>query len=178
MNGSPEHQAAPRSVLRRHSVRIALWLSVLVAVVVYRAWSDWSIFRDTVGLRFREASAEEWQKTIAELGQELLAKEVSWMFIRHDLDHEYHGRLVWWHDGTERLSYLPSPEDENPRRAFLQLIGDLRHGRGSQPPPVVILNLHGDATLVERVLPLSMAGEEPPPSGWTILRAPGQQPRH
>ena len=172
MSDTNPEPTSPPSFLRRHSVRIALWLTVLMAVVVYRAWSDWRLFSESQGLRFRHASTAEWQRDIASLGEERLAKEVLWLFIRHDLDHDYQGRLVWWHDGTEQLSYLPGPEENDPRASFLQLIGDLRHGRGGQPPPVVIPNLHGDAELSQRIL--TLASEQQPPPGWTILRAPDQ----
>ncbi|MFW5752674.1 MAG: hypothetical protein ACOCYV_01350 [Planctomycetota bacterium] len=163
--------------IRLGTWRIAIYIVIILVIVAFRVWSDWrGGGKPAPRWHIREATAEEWDAPITELGERQQAKQVVWRFVRHDMAPDYDGMLVYWHDGeAEQLGYLPQP-GEDPQTALSELIVDLRRGRGpGQPPPAMIFIDPADPPLRGRLLELVL-GSDPLPAGWTVLTPPDPLP--
>lgn len=124
-------------------------------------------------LSTRPATSAEWQQDIATLGAERLAKQLTVLWIRHDVPATFGGRLVWYHDGSlERLAYLAAA-DEEPSRAMAALMvavdrsGHAQLYAGFDPS-------REPAEALARVREMPMVNGLPP--GWTVLTAPPAAP--
>lgn len=121
----------------------------------------------------RQATPAEWQRPIAELGTERLAKQLTWLASQASFGPGYQGprsaavaaegRLVWWHGPAgEALSYLPASGETE--MDGIRLVNAIHRGR------VTLYNRHGDPSLILRLgeLPAGL----PLPDGWTVLTPP------
>lgn len=168
------------AVSRRVLIRFAIWIPLLLAVVAWRLWSDWRAARSvddesieaTWSAEQRRATPEEWQRDIAELGEQRLAKRIKWQLVHINEGNGGvpvpRGTLVWWHDGTqERLAYLPAP-GEDPSAMAPALGIALSTGRAvvyrfaDDPDPDLHARITGNELPVDFQLP----------PGWTVLRHP------
>jgi len=160
--------------------RFAIWIPLVLLAIGYRWWqggdgpSDAPVEAEggeeapaPIGWRERRASAAEWQRPIAALGRDRQAKRLVWRGLGPE-PVDARGALVWWHDGErERVSYLPvAGEDAMTGVGLASAIED-----GS----VVLFDLHGDPSLVERIVDIGSTGVLP--EGWEVLLPPDPEAR-